>query len=90
MENLSLERQIKVDAGNRAAKASLHIFRLCVRFAIPVMLENPRSSFLWKLPEMKPIAAKHAIAHFHQYAFGAKWRKHTTLPISRSSEQLRV
>ena len=40
----------KVQAGNACARAAAKIARLCIRCGVPFVCENPRASWLWKVP----------------------------------------
>lgn len=65
--------------GNAIARATLKILRLLNKYKVPWIVENPRPSYLWHLPELISVA-KAAHAHFRIgdfCRFGARWRKRT-------------
>ena len=43
---------MKVCDGNRIAKATVDVLTLCLKYKIPVSLENAKRSYLWRLPEL--------------------------------------
>ena len=47
----------KVRDGNAHAEWSAHIFAQCLRLAIPVWVENPASSFIWRFRVWKRLLA---------------------------------
>ena len=71
----------KVLAGNACAKAGATIARACLRFGIPFVVENPRASWLWKLPGWREIVAdsRTTLCCCDQCMYGAPWRKRTGL-----------
>ena len=77
----------KVKAGNMCARAAAKIARLCIRCGVPFVVENPRASWLWKLPCWTDIVAS---PHTHlccadQCMYGARWRKRTGLLVGNIS-----
>ena len=65
LPNLSEKDQSKIEVGNALLKFSAAVFRLCVSLKIPVVLENPLTSMLWKTPPVQ-----HLLSHkhvFHEY-----------------------
>ena len=76
------EKDIKsLRNGNSIAKAVIKILYLIMELRIPAILENPRSSRFWHLPQVKRIAAGHAASFVtcDLCQFGTKWRKRTGL-----------
>ena len=68
-----------VRVGNALAAFSARVFRLCVKRAIPVALENPASSLLWQVPQYVSLAA-HRQVHCvgcDYCLYGMPWRKRT-------------
>ena len=57
---------------------------VCRDFGIPVAMENPARSFLWVLPEVEELLEQSGVSRvvFDFSAFGAPWRKSTTLLFS--------
>lgn len=63
--------------------------RLCIRCGVPFVVENPRASWLWKLPCWTDIVAS---PHTHlccadQCMYGARWRKRTGLLVGNISPE---
>ena len=46
---------LSLEHGNCIAKATIKVLNLCLGFTIPAILENPHSSRLWHLPQIKRI-----------------------------------
>ena len=65
--------------GNRITKAVIKILNALTQAQVPWILENPRSSRMWHLPELLRLSqSRHAVfatGDFCQY--GTKWRKRT-------------
>lgn len=81
LPGLSDKDQVKVDIGNCLMRASAKIFRVCLQLGIPVALENPRTSRLWK---SRPIAhlLNHVQVHSDFTDFcqdGKEFRKRTRI-----------
>jgi hypothetical protein len=68
-----------VRIGNRQARLTARWIRRCVLQGVPVMLENPLTSLLWRCPCLETLFRHPAFrsAHFTMCAFGARWRKAT-------------
>ena len=79
LPDLPAHEQVKVDIGNNCVKSALKIISWLDKRKIPWILENPRSSKMWYLPEMiKWMQSSHVVdnvADFCQY--GTAWRKRT-------------
>ena len=76
------EKDIKsLRNGNSIAKAVIKMLHLIMELRIPAILENPRSSRFWHLPQVKRIVAGHAASFVtcDLCQFGTKWRKRTGL-----------
>ena len=74
----------KVRAGNRTAAAAAWVFRLCMRFNVPVSMENPSSSIMWASRYFASLVAavndksSHITSSTLDFcAFGEPWRKRT-------------
>ncbi len=70
-----------LEFGNKIAKASIRILNLLLELRIPAILENPRSSRMWHLPQLVRIIQSR-LAHFitsDLCQFGTRWRKRTGL-----------
>ena len=69
----------KVRAGNSLAYASFSIFMECRRHNIPVLIENPAYSWLWKLPAARNCAKQPGVpdAYFDMCALKAPWHNRT-------------
>ena len=76
---LNERERAALDLGNSLARAALKYVRLFNRHRLPWIIENPRGSILWHLPELHEVACQ-ANAHFRIADFcryGARWRKRT-------------
>ena len=71
----------KVIAGNACARAAAKIARMCLRCGVPFAVENPRASWLWKLPVWRGIVddPRTTLCCCDQCMYGAPWRKRTGL-----------
>ena len=49
--------QERVDTGNRLMKFALQVVRWCVRAKVAFLMENPRSSWMFRLPTVKRLIA---------------------------------
>ena len=81
LPNLSQSDQVRVDIGNILAIFSASILLLCCRFYIPVCMENPFPSRIWKLRIFQDIFR---MKHFRQIAvdfcqFGKLWKNRTRI-----------
>ena len=67
--------------GNSIVKACARIIRCCDAAGIPWVVENPRSSFLWKMPAIRRIqsSAHVRISHLDQCRYSCPWMKPTTM-----------
>ena len=79
LPGLSALDQARVEGGNRTANFVADIVKLCVRWEVPCVVENPQSSRLWQSPQFGPIRRFANITTFSQCGFGTPWRKNTTL-----------
>jgi hypothetical protein len=71
----------KVQDGNNLLRLSLRLLAVCEQHGIPYALENPMSSFAWKMPNMKKFIAQFRpqLIHLDYCCFGEMWKKPTTL-----------
>ena len=79
LEGLGEKQQIAVEIGNSLARATLTIVAACLATKTPAIVENPRSSRLFALPEIKKLQENCITAKVDQCLFGTKWKKPTTL-----------
>ena len=73
VDGLSQDLQLEVLEGNRIAKATVDMLTMCLRYRIPVSLENPKTS------ETDELCNFGRTIDFHICAFGSPWRKYTRL-----------
>lgn len=85
LPGLNEKDQLKVDVANQLLVYLLQLCKYAHRRRVPFYIENPLTSRLWKMPEMKQIMS---LSHsdtveldFCQY--GEAWRKSTRLLVSR-------
>ena len=78
---LSEKERDSLLAGNRCCRAALHIIKWLDELRLPWILEHPRSSRCWILPEILRIAnAPHTqLIHTDFCQWGKPWKKPTTL-----------
>lgn len=71
----------KVRDGNNLLRVSLRLAEVCEALSIPYALENPMSSFAWKMPAMVAFIGKYSpsIAHLDYCQYGEDWKKPTTI-----------
>ena len=65
--------------GNNIVKHVLFLLHLFNHVGLPYIVENPQSSYIWSLPEMKEATADGISIVCHQCAFGSRSRKATRL-----------
>ena len=84
----SLNDLSSLENGNRIMKAVINILNALTQACVPWILENPRSSRMWHLPEVvRLMRSKHAafaVGDFCQY--GTRWRKRTGYLCMHCSE----
>ena len=86
--DLPLPARQRVRAGNVLASWMAAVYQRCVELAIAVWVENPDSSWLWRLRPWKRIRENKAEI-FGEWRvdycrFGTKWRKRTKLATDTS------
>ena len=81
LPHLSPSDALKVSRGNCLARFSFGLFSLCRTLRIPVVLENPSTSWLWSLPGALALARLYNVRDVDVdfCAFGTPWRKRTRL-----------
>ena len=79
LPRLTETEKARVKDGNRTARATADIAALALSQGLPVAIENPATSYFWHMSEMQPILACGVKINLHMCAFGASWRKHTTV-----------
>ena len=79
LPNLSHRDQAKIRLGNACAKFSCRVIALCNSLHVPVMLENPRTSMLWKIPPLlRLLRAPSCVMNTTDFCqHGTRWRKRT-------------
>ena len=80
--------RVRVADGNRALRATIRMIACCNQFRIPYALENPASSYLWKDPALQRVLSNAYLAKLHQCAFGARWKKATTIAFENCKGEL--
>ena len=81
LPGLSPNDQIKVERGNILATFSFSLFLLARSLNIPVVIENPSTSWLWQLPGALSLIRIRStrVVDFDFCAFATPWRKRTRL-----------
>ena len=89
MDARSENAQRSVEIGNGCMRRALNIIAMCNRLGIPWLLEHPRTSRMWKLPEAIRLLEhpKVRATHLDQCQFGSAWRKSTTIISGNVDEQ---
>ena len=78
LPNLENYWQERINIGNVAAKQSLKLCRLCIKYSVPFVLEHPVSSRIWATPEVKKLLDSGCFdCVADQCQYGARWRKRT-------------
>ena len=77
--NLSSRDRAKIQLGNACAKFSCRIITLCNSLGVPALLENPRTSMLWKVPPLQRLLrAPTCVMNSTDFCqHGTRWRKRT-------------
>jgi hypothetical protein len=70
-----------LEAANSMLRCFLVFLRVCIRLRIPCVIENPATSRLFWIPQLRRLARHPHFRRFKfdQCAFGAPWRKPTIL-----------
>ncbi len=79
LPGLSVQDQEKVALGNKQMRASADIIRICNRFSIPCILENPIASLIFRaFPLSRLLEAPSCTSvTVDQCGYSARWRKRT-------------
>jgi hypothetical protein len=76
---VSCADKAKVAEGNRQMRWAARLFRNLAAEGIPVILENPSTSFLWSSPPFKKLLRQFSSVIFDFCGFGCPYRKRTQL-----------
>ena len=78
-KDMSISERERVRIGNQLLDVSISILELLIRFGIPVIWENPASSYMWHCPQFRKTYenAQHFTCTIHQCAFGTRYKKAT-------------
>ena len=78
-----------VEIGNGCMRRALNIIAMLNRLGVPWLLEHPRTSRMWKLPEVVRLLKhpKVRVTFLDQCQFGSAWRKSTTIMSGGIEEQ---
>ena len=89
LKPLSERDKASLDMGNRTMKATLLLIRCFEKEGIPWCLENPASSNMWHVPQLRALLKRPHIqlVEIDQCSFGQPWRKRTKLLFSRCDVQ---
>ena len=81
LPDLSFADKNKVDTGNALLYFTIRLLRLCEKYRIPYVLENPLSSMAWLMPPIQRFLRTYSphIIHLDYCQFGEPWRKPTQL-----------
>ena len=79
LPNLSPKDKDRVAQGNRLALQLVCYVKLCIKFGVPIVIENPETSRLWILPPFLKLLEQANVITLHQCQFGASHKKPTKL-----------
>lgn len=79
VKDMPAHTQELVRNGNVLAAFSCRVFRQCCQLGIPVALENPASSLLWRMPQMLSLLRREdvSLVQTDYCQFSVPWRKRT-------------
>jgi len=79
LDDLPDHHRLKVQEGNLLVKCCLRIINWCLCSQVPFVIEHPRSSWLFRLPEVKELVAAGTVDLIacDQCMYGRRWRKST-------------
>ena len=79
--HLTSSKQVKINQANTQMRNSSTILTLCIRYGVPSMFENPKTSLMWQTAQFRRLAAAQCanLVSFDQCQFGARWRKATSI-----------
>ncbi len=79
----------RINAGNLQLRRLLPLLRLLVKYKIPFILENPGSSNIWWIPQLRALLRSRGVhlIEIDQCFFGRPWRKRTKLLCGFLDEQ---
>ena len=85
LPGLNEKDQLKVDVANQLSVYLLQLCKYAHRRRVPFYIENPLTSRLWKMPEMKQLMSlTHSdTVELDLCQYGEKWRKSTRPLVSR-------
>ena len=71
----------KVRVGNRTFHFSCDVIELCLEMRIPVFMENPAGSLIWKARRLQRLLQQSCcqLLTFDCCQYGSPWRKRTTV-----------
>ena len=69
----------KVLLGNKQVRWVAKLIAHAIRHKVPLILENPLTSRLWLVPEIKKLVDSGTVSEFYHCAYGAEWAKPTRL-----------
>ena len=79
LPDLYPQDQQRVAFGNRSLRWMISVLRLCLKFNVPFVVENPRSSRFWVAPPVAKFLGEVPRVDFVMCAFGAPHKKPTRL-----------
>jgi len=85
LPNLPEKDATKVAIGNKLLARTIQLIKTCEKLQIPISVENPRTSWLWRTPAMRRLLSRAHVVHTVFCAFGTSWQKATTFACWGSS-----
>ena len=82
LPELSGTDRLVCSRGNRLARKTAKLIAICMQHKIPWLLENPKSSFLWRFPAIERALKSAQCVVVDQCQYGCPWMKPTMLAMS--------
>ena len=88
LPGLNERDRLKVEVANTLLTYLKSFCKYCHRRRVPFYIENPLTSRLWKMPEIKELMAlPHTVTVVFDFCqYGEPWRKSTQLLVSRHAD----
>jgi len=85
LDKLPDKAQAHLEQGNRILVAALLVLSFLEHHHVPYLIENPLTSILWCLPEIRHLCEQPHVrtVHTHMCQWGTRWKKATRFLASR-------
>lgn len=90
LPDLSAKEREHVLNANKQAHFMIGLFALCLRNNVTMVVENPRGSWIWRLPSVQRLASRAEVelVDFDMCAFHAPWRTATRVMMCHGDAHL--